>query len=128
MEQFLANYGMVILLVVLFLLMVIPSILKSRSELKAREALNASIKKGSKIITSAGIYGTVESMVETSDGTVVTISTGDSKNPSTITMHINAIAGMDNKTIEKGSKKSKETKEDKKEDAEVVEEKETTEE
>ena len=122
MEEFLANYGMIILLVVLFILMVLPSILKSRKELKAREELNASIKKGTKIITTAGIYGVVESMVETSDGTVVTISTGDTKHPSTLTMHINAIGGIDNKTIEKESKKKSESTKDNKSEAETQDE------
>lgn len=105
MEGFIAQYGMIILLVVLFIIMVVPSILKSRKELKAREELNESIKKGTKVITAAGIYGKVIDMEETSDGTVVTISTGDSKNPSTLTMHINAIGGIDNKKKVKADKK-----------------------
>lgn len=120
MEEFIGQYGMIILLVVLFIIMIVPSILKSRKELKAREELNESIKKGTKVITAAGIYGKVVDMVETSDGTVVTITTGDAKNPSTLTMHINAIGGIDNKKVVKADKKSEseseaeEVKEDKK--------------
>lgn len=120
MEEFIGQYGMIILLVVLFIIMIVPSILKSRKELKAREELNESIKKGTKVITAAGIYGKVVDMVETSDGIVVTITTGDAKNPSTLTMHINAIGGIDNKKVVKADKKSdaesedEEVKEDKK--------------
>ena len=55
------------------------------------------IKKGVKIITTAGVYGVVESIEETTDGKVVTIVTGNSKNPTTMTIHINAIMGIDNK-------------------------------
>ena len=126
MEEFIANYGMIILLVVLFLIMVIPSVLKSRKELKAREELNESIKKGTKVITAAGIYGKVIDMEETSDGTVVTISTGDKKNPSTLTMHINAIGGIDNKTKVKSSKKADTNKDDDKSEEETEEVKEET--
>ncbi|MBQ9791631.1 MAG: preprotein translocase subunit YajC [Clostridia bacterium] len=114
MEEFIGQYGMIILLVVLFIIMIVPSILKSRKELKAREELNESIKKGTKVITAAGIYGKVVDMVETSDGTVVTITTGDAKNPSTLTMHINAIGGIDNKKVVKADKKSESESEDEK--------------
>ena len=114
MEEFIGQYGMIILLVVLFIIMIVPSILKSRKELKAREELNESIKKGTKVITAAGIYGKVVDMVETSDGTVVTITTGDAKNPSTLTMHINAIGGIDNKKLVKADKKSESESEDEK--------------
>ena len=129
MEEFLAQYGMIILLVVLFIVMIVPSILKSRKEMKAREELNDSIKVGTKVITVSGIYGKVTAMEESSDGTVVTITTGDTKNPSTITMHINAVAGIDNKKKVKGEKADSKDAEEKsskkknsKEEKEEVEE------
>jgi preprotein translocase subunit YajC len=73
--------------------------------MNARNDLMSGIKKGTKIVTTAGVYGVVESVEETTDGKVVTIKTGSSKNPSTMTIHMNAIMGIDNKTSVKGSKK-----------------------
>ena len=130
MEEFFAQYGMIILLVVLFIIMIVPSILKSRKEMKAREELNDSIKVGTKVITVSGIYGKVTAMEETSDGTVVTIATGDAKNASTITMHINAIAGIDSKKKVKGEKTESKDKgvEDKPSKKENKKDNETTEE
>ena len=102
-----AQNWMLLLLLVLAVAMVVPTYLKQKKEMNNRQELSNSIKKGVKIVTTAGVYGVVESMCETSDGVVVVISTGDEKHPSTMTIHINAIMGIDNKTVTKASKSSK---------------------
>ena len=86
-----------IALIVCAIALLVPTYLRQRKEFNARNELNSTIKKGVKIITTAGVYGTVESIEDTSDGKVVTIITGNSKNPTTMTIHINAIGGIDNK-------------------------------
>lgn len=102
---------MLLLLLVLAVAMVVPTYLKQKKEMNNRQELSDSIKKGTKIVTTAGVYGVVESVEETTDGKVVTIITGSSKNPCTMTIHINAIMGIDNKTkIDDGEKKTNKTK------------------
>ena len=89
---------MIIVLLVVAVALVVPTFLRQRKEANARTELNNSIKKGAKIITTAGVYGVVDSIENTTDGKVVTIVTGNSKNPSTMKIHINAIGGIDNKS------------------------------
>ena len=93
-----AQNWMLLLLLVLAVAMVVPTYLKQKKEMNNRQELSNSIKKGVKIVTTAGVYGVVESVEDTTDGKVVTIVTGNGKNPSTMTIHINAIMGIDNKT------------------------------
>ncbi len=93
-----AQNWMLLLLLVLAVAMIVPTYLKQKKEMNNRQELSNSIKKGVKIVTTAGVYGVVESVEETTDGKVVTIVTGSGKNPSTMTIHINAIMGIDNKT------------------------------
>ena len=93
-----AQNWMLLLILVLAVAMIVPTYLKQKKEMNNRQELSNSIKKGVKIVTTAGVYGVVESVEETTDGKVVTIVTGTGKNPSTMTIHINAIMGIDNKT------------------------------
>lgn len=93
-----AQNWMIIVLIVVAIALLVPTYLRQKKEMNARNELNSTIKKGTKIITTAGVYGVVESVEETTDGKVVTIITGNSKNPSSMTIHINAIGGIDNKT------------------------------
>ena len=93
-----AQNWMLLLILVLAVAMIVPTYLKQKKEMNNRQELSNSIKKGVKIVTTAGVYGVVESVEETTDGKVVTIVTGTGKYPSTMTIHINAIMGIDNKT------------------------------
>lgn len=93
-----AQNWMLLLILVLAVAMIVPTYLKQKKEMNNRQELSNSIKKGVKIVTTAGVYGVVESVEETTDGKVVTITTGTGKYPSTMTIHINAIMGIDNKT------------------------------
>ena len=99
-----AQNWMLLVLVVVLGFFVVTTFLKTRKEANARNDLMSSVKKGTKIVTTAGVYGTVESIEETTDGKVVTIKTGSSKSPCTMTIHMNAIMGIDNKTAVKKEK------------------------
>ena len=92
-----AQNWIILVLIVFAIALLVPSYLRQKKEMNARNELNSSINKGTKIITTAGVYGTVEAIEDTTDGKVVTIITGSSKNPTTMTIHINAIGGIDNK-------------------------------
>lgn len=89
---------MLLVLIVLAVACLVPTYLRSKKEANNRNELNNSLVKGTKIVTTAGVYGVVESVENTTDGKVVTIITGNGKNPTTMTIHINAIMGIDNKT------------------------------
>ena len=115
---------MLLLILVLAVAMIVPTYLKQKKEMNNRQELSNSIKKGTKIVTTAGVYGVVESMEETTDGKVVTIVTGSSKNPCTMTIHINAIMGIDNKTPVTETDDEVETEEEVEEVVEVEEKKE----
>ena len=121
-----AQNWMLLLILVLAVAMIVPTYLKQKKEMNNRQELSNSIKKGVKIVTTAGVYGVVESVEETTDGKVVTIVTGTGKNPSTMTIHINAIMGIDNKTtiIETSEETLEETVEEEVEETndEVIEE------
>lgn len=95
--EWISQYWIIIALIICAVALLVPTYLRQKKEMNARNELNSTIKKGVKIITTAGVYGTVESIEETSDGKVVTIITGNDKNPTTMQIHINAIGGIDNK-------------------------------
>ena len=97
--NFLSKNWMLILLLVIAILILVPSFLRQKKEIANRNELNNTIKAGTKIVTTAGVYGVVQSIRETTDGKVVTIVTGNAKNPTTMDIHINAIMGVDNKTL-----------------------------
>ena len=127
--DWLSQNWIILALIICGVALLVPTFLRQKKEMNARNELNNSIKKGTKIITTAGVYGTVQSIENTSDGKVVTIQTGDTKHPSTMTIHINAIGGIDNKKTvvidEDGNEVAEETaevEEFKEEVEEVVEE------
>ncbi len=93
---------MILVLIVIAVALLGFSYYRQKKEMANRNETNRQIKKGVKIITTAGVYGTVEKVVDTTDGQVVTIVTGNKENPTTMDIHINAIGGIDNKSIVKG--------------------------
>ena len=119
--DWMAKNWMILVLIVLAIALLVPTYLRQKKEVNARNELNNTIKKGTKIITTAGVYGVVESIEDTTDGKVVTIVTGNTKNPTTMTIHINAIGGIDNKTPVVADKTESETKVEKLEKVEKVE-------
>lgn len=118
-----AENWMLLFLIVAAVALIVPTYIKQKKEMASRNELANSIKKGTKIVTTAGVYGVVESIEETTDGKVVTIVTGNSKNPCTMTIHINAIMGIDNKTTTTETINVEVEKNDDKEDITSIEEK-----
>lgn len=96
-EWFAQNW-FILLIIVLMIAMLVPSYIRQKKEINAKNELFDKLKKGTRVITTAGVYGVVEGIELTTDGKVVTILTGSAKNPTTMTIHINAIGGIDNKT------------------------------
>ena len=93
-----AQNWMILVLIVVTVGLLVPTYLRQKKDAAARNELHEKLVKGTKIITTAGVYGVIESVENTTDGKVVTIVTGNGKYPSTMTIHINAIGGIDNKS------------------------------
>ena len=83
-----------ILLGVLVLIIIIGPIFMKRRNKKESERMQAmvdSLKKGDKVITSAGVFGKVIGVEEKEGFKLVTIETGNEKNKSYLTMDVGAI-------------------------------------
>lgn len=88
---------MIGLAVVLLVVMYITRGKRNKKYEDERQDLINNLKKGTKVITSFGLYGEVVEVKETTDGKVVLISTGDNKNKTYMNVHINAIMNIDKK-------------------------------
>lgn len=95
--------GMTILLGVLVLLMIVYLIFGTINRKKQQEQalkMMSDLKAGDKVVTNAGIYGTIVSMRETNMGRVVVLKTGaddDEKKASYVTVNASVILGIDKK-------------------------------
>ena len=87
---------MIVLLVVL-VVMYIFSYIKRKKYNQETVAMIEALKPGDKVKTYSGIYGTIVSIRETTDGKVITIETGDDKNKSFVTIDSSVIYCMDKK-------------------------------
>lgn len=92
---FSSQWFLIVVLVVVVGLLMFLNYSRGKKETQYREDLNSKIVKGAKVKTGSGIYGTVVSVRNTTDGKIVLISTGEGKNVSYMEIHINAIFGVD---------------------------------
>lgn len=98
-NDFFATYGMLIVLVVLVAALMLYSFSRKKKEDQYRSELSAKIVPGAKIKTYGGLYGTVVSVIDTTDGKLLVIKTGEGKNVSYQKIHINAVYGIDTSEI-----------------------------
>lgn len=87
---------LVILLVALVAMYIVSSIKRKKYNQETIAMLDA-LKPGDKVKTYSGIYGTVVSIRETTDGKVITLETGDDKNKSFVTIDSSVIYCLDKK-------------------------------
>lgn len=88
-------------LIGLVVAMVLVMILNASRNKKANSEMQnmmQSLKVGDKVKTHIGVYGTIVSITETTDGKVCVIETGD-KNKSQIEVDMRVVAGLDDKKI-----------------------------
>ncbi len=94
------NTGSIIMLCVMGALLVgmfiFSRISKKKSAQKAEEAINQ-LKVGDKIVTQAGIFGTIKGIEETTFGKVFLLETGEGKNVGYLSVAATSIWGMDTK-------------------------------
>lgn len=89
------------------------------------ETMSNNLKKGDKVKTYSGVYGTIVEIVQTDDGKVVTIETGNDKHKSYVSYDIRAVYAINEleKPVEtKVEEKPVEPVEQKEEKTEVVSE------
>lgn len=89
------------------------------------ETMSNNLKKGDKVKTYSGVYGTIIEIVQTDDGKVVTIETGNNKHKSYVSYDIRAVYAINEpeKPVEtKVEEKPVEPVEQKEEKTEVVSE------
>lgn len=89
------------------------------------ETMSNNLKKGDKVKTYSGVYGTIIEIVQTDDGKVVTIETGNDKHKSYVSYDIRAVYAINEpeKPVEtKVEEKPVESVEQKEEKNEVVSE------
>ena len=94
-----SQWFLIILIVLLVVVMVVMSFTRKKKDDEYRKSLNEQIVKGAHIKTYGGLYGTVVSVTETTDGKVVLVETGEGDKVSYQQLHINAIFGLDDKQI-----------------------------
>ncbi|MBO7508383.1 MAG: preprotein translocase subunit YajC [Clostridia bacterium] len=94
LEGFWSDYGLIIILIGAFVLFMLFYYLRSKKYQDSENSLHSSLKKGDKVKTYSGFYGTVEKIVETTDGKVVTLALGGD---AFVDVDVRAIAGIDEK-------------------------------
>ena len=92
-----SNWTLLIILAVMIIVMIVPSIIRNKKDSAARQETLKSLKPGTTIITTAGVFGKILSVRETTIGKVYVIETGDGKNKSYMEIHENAIMNIDDK-------------------------------
>lgn len=95
LATFWENYGFLIILLVLFVGYMLWMFLKNKKDREAINNFQVSLKPGDKVVTGSGIYGTVEKIVDTTDGKVVTLKISEN---SFIDVNMGAIYNIDSKT------------------------------
>lgn len=86
-----------IVFAVLIVVMFISTIFRNKKANKERVEMMTNIKVGDSIITTAGLFGKVVSMRETTIGRVYVIESGEDKHKSTFEIHADGIMGVDTK-------------------------------
>lgn len=90
-----SSWFLVIVLIVAMGLLLLTSFSRKRKEEQYRNELDSKITKGAKVKTYSGLYATVVSVKNTTDGKIVLIETGEGNKKSYQQLHINAIYGLD---------------------------------
>lgn len=91
------NWILIGVLVVILVAFIFISMSRRKKDAEYRADLESKIIPGAKVKTYSGLYGTVVSVTDTTDGKIILIKTGDGANSSYQSLHINAIFGFDTK-------------------------------
>ncbi len=92
---FSSSWFLIIIVILAMGLLILTSFTRRKKEEDYRNELSEKIVKGAKVKTYGGLYGTVVSIRNTTDGKIVLLETGEGNNKSYQQLHINAIYGLD---------------------------------
>lgn len=84
------------IIVVLIILYPIFVYIRNKKDREKFQALNDSLKVGDKVVTGAGVYGTIVSIDVKNEGKIVTIETGDEKHKGYLSVDVLAIYNVIN--------------------------------
>ena len=94
LESFFESYGLIIILVAAFALIMVYYYLRNRKFQQSESEFHSSLKEGTKVKTYSGFYGEVVKITNTTDGKVVTLKLGEGV---LIDVDIRALMGVDMK-------------------------------
>lgn len=94
LQSFFESYGLIIILLAGFGLIMVYYFLKNRKFQQTENDFQSSLKVGDKVKTYSGFYGVVEKITNTTDGKVVTLKLGEN---AYIDVDIRALMGIDQK-------------------------------
>ena len=92
---FSSSWFLIIVLLGAMALLLFSSFSRRRKEEQYRQDLAEKLQKGVKVKTFGGLYGTIVSVRNTTDGKIVLLETGEGNHKSFQQLHINAIFGID---------------------------------
>lgn len=92
---FSSSWFLIIIVILAMGLLILTSFTRRKKEEDYRNELSEKIVKGAKVKTYGGLYGTVVSVRNTTDGKIVLLETGEGNQKSYQQLHINAIYGLD---------------------------------
>lgn len=92
---FSSSWFLIIIVILAMGLLILTSFTRRKKEEDYRNELSEKIVKGAKVKTYGGLYGTVVSIRNTTDGKIVLLETGEGNQKSYQQLHINAIYGLD---------------------------------
>ena len=90
-----SSWFLVIVLLAAMALLLFSSFSRRKKEEQYRQDRAEKLQKGVKVKTFGGLYGTIISVRNTTDGKIVLLETGEGNNKSYQQLHINAIFGID---------------------------------
>ena len=94
LESFFESYGLIIILVAAFALIMVYYYVRNRKFQQTESDFHNSLKVGTKVKTYSGFYGEVAKITNTTDGKVVTLKLGEG---SYIDVDIRALMAVDMK-------------------------------
>lgn len=92
LESFFESYGLIIILVVAFALIMVYYYLRNRKFQQTESDFHGSLKIGDKVKTYSGFYGEVAKITNTTEGKIVTLKLG---NNAFIDVDIRALMAID---------------------------------
>ncbi len=90
------SWILLVIILALFVFMFIMSFVRNKKAATERQAMAENFKVGAKIMTTAGVFGTIISVRETTVGKIYLIETGDETHKSYLEIHEDGISNIDN--------------------------------